>query len=162
MPESQIIKFENELINYPWDAVFEGKNVDEKVERFHNFLRSQLDKYFPEKISKISNLDKKWMSPTLKQLHRQMQREFYVRRKSNKYKKLKSKFKKMKRNAIKSFYADFVSELKQSDPGKWYAMAKRIGALDQMKEGEVRVESLSDFDNFELAKKNSRALCKNI
>ena len=82
MPESQIIKFENDLINYPWDAVFEGKNVDEKVEQFHNFLRSQLDKYFPEKISKISNLDKKWMSPTLKQLHRQMQREFYVRRKS--------------------------------------------------------------------------------
>ena len=68
----------------------------------------------------------------------------------------------MKRNAIKSFYADFVSELKQSDPGKWYAMAKRIGALDQMTEGEVRVESLSDLDNFESAKKNSRALCKNL
>ena len=39
-------------------------------------------------------------------------------------------------------------------------MAKRIGALDQMTEGEVRVESLSDFDNFESAKKIAEHFAK--
>ena len=112
MPDSQVARFENELINYPWDQVFEGASVNEKVEHFHGFLRSQLYWVFPEKTSKLSNLDRKWMSPSLKQLHRQMQREFCRHRKSEKYKKLKSKFKKMKRKAVKSFYSDYVLELK--------------------------------------------------
>ena len=79
------------------------------------------------------------MSPDLKQLHRRMQREFHRHRKSEKYKKLKSKFKKMKRKAVKTFYSDFVSELKESDPGKWYMMAKKLGAVDQMTPGEIRI-----------------------
>ena len=93
------------------------------------------------------------MSPSLKQLHRQMQREFFRHRKSDKYKKLKSKFKKMKRRAVKSFYSDFVLELKHSDPGKWYAMAKKIGAVDKMATGAIKVESLANLDNFECARK---------
>jgi hypothetical protein len=59
----------------------------------------------------------------------------------------------MKRNSIKTFYSDFVSDLKQSDPGKWYAMAKKIGAVDQMTSGDIKVESLSAFNNSESARK---------
>jgi hypothetical protein len=112
-----------------------------------------LDFYFPEKTVKISSLDKKWFSPTLKQLHRKMQREFHKKRNSQKYKTLKAKFKKMKRTAIKVFYDDFLSELKSTNPGKWYAMAKRIGAVDQMREDQVNVESLSNLSNLEAAQK---------
>ena len=57
----------------------------------------------------------------------------------------------MKRKAIKTFYSDFVSVLKQSDPGKWYAMAKKIGAVDQMTGGEIKVESLAGLNNLESA-----------
>jgi hypothetical protein len=85
----------------------------------------------------------------LKQLHRKMQREFFNHRKSTKYKRLKSKFKKMKRKAIKTFYSDFVCQLKQTDPGKWYTMAKKIGAIDQMAAGDIQVESLIGLDNVE-------------
>ena len=93
------------------------------------------------------------MSPSLKQLHRRMQRAFHRKRGGEKYRKLKSKFKKMKKNAIRSFYSDFVSELKCTNPGKWYSMAKRIGAVDQMTQGEVKVESLSNLNNFQSAQK---------
>ena len=82
-----------------------------------------------------------------------MQREFYWHRKSEKYKKLKTKYKKIKRKAVKSFYSDFVSDLKQSDPGKWFAMAKKIGAVDQMTAGATKVESLAGLDNLESAKR---------
>ena len=59
----------------------------------------------------------------------------------------------MKRKAVKTFYSEFVSELKVSDPGKWYAMAKKIGAVDQMNEGEIKVESLSALSNLQCAEK---------
>ena len=89
LPDSQIIKFEQELSRQPWNEIFLNKSVDEQVELFHGWLRDNLEKYFPEKISKISTLDKKWMSPQLKQIHRAMQREFCKHRKSRKHKQLK-------------------------------------------------------------------------
>ena len=36
----------------------------------------------------------------------------------------------MKRNAVKSYYSGFISDLKMTDPGKRYQMAKKIGAVD--------------------------------
>ena len=76
-----------------------NKTVDEQVGMFHNFLRKNLDKYFPEKTTKMSTLYRNWFSPQLKQLNRAMKREFYSHCKSKKYKKLKSKFKKNLRKA---------------------------------------------------------------
>ena len=69
------------------------QNIDMKVINFHTTIRSKLDEYLPEKIVMVSSLDKKWMSPQLKILLRKTQREFYKKRKSRKWKKLKKKFK---------------------------------------------------------------------
>ena len=82
LPESQIMKFEQSVMFYDWEEQFLGKTVDQKVELFHKVLRTNLDKYFPEKSTKMSSLDKDWMSPQLKQIHRSMQREFFKNRKS--------------------------------------------------------------------------------
>ena len=151
LPESQIVKFENDMINSDWSTVLGCVNVDEKVNNFHNFLCSTLDKHFPEKEIKISSLDKKWMGPKLKLLHRRVQREYFRNRRSTKWKQMKVRFKREKRKAIKTFYSIFVSELKMTNPGKWYQMAKRIGAVDQMNNGDVLVESLQHLDNSKCA-----------
>ena len=151
LPESQIYKFENELINCDWTQVLNSSNVDEKVSIFHNILTSALDKHFPEKEIKISNLDKKWMNPKLKIFYRKLQREYYRNRRSKKWKEMKVRFKREKRKAIKTFYSTFVSELKITNPAKWYRMAKRIGAVDQMSDGDVSVESLRGLNNQECA-----------
>ena len=87
------------------------------------------------------------MNPSLKLLHRQVQREFFKNRQSKKWRKLKSKFKRKKRKAVKAFYSKFVHELKETDPGSWYKMAKRIGALDQMNGQDIIVEELGGLDN---------------
>ena len=58
-----------------------------------------------------------------------MQRELHLNRKSKRYKKLKSKFKKLKRKAVKTFYSDFVNELKCSDPANGIAWPKKLGQL---------------------------------
>ena len=91
------------------------------------------------------------MNPSLKVLHRQVQREFFKNRQSKKWKKLKSKFKKKKRKAVKLFYSKFVNELKETDPGRWYKMAKQIGAVDQMNGGDLIVEELEGLSSKESA-----------
>ena len=151
LPESQIFKFENDLINTTWSCVLDPENIDEKVDNFHHFLGATLKKHFPEKTIKISSLDKKWMGPKLKSLHREVQREYFRNRRSNKWRQMKVRFKREKRKAIKSFYSIFVSELKTTNPGKWYKMAKRIGAVDQMNGGDVIVDSLQHLDNYSCA-----------
>ena len=87
------------------------------------------------------------MNPSLKSLNRQVHREFFKNRQSKKWKKLRSKFKRKKRKAIKSFYSKFVNDLKESDPGNWYKMAKRIGAVVQMTGQEISVEELEGLGN---------------
>ena len=61
LPESQVIQFENDLINNEWNEVLNCTEVNEKVSNFHNILGSTLNKHFPEKSIEISSLDKKWM-----------------------------------------------------------------------------------------------------
>ena len=153
LPQSQILNFEKAIMSTNWEDIFINQTVDKKVEIFHHILRTNLDKYFPEKVTRMSNLDRDWMSPELKQLHRAKQREYYKHRKSEKYKKLKAKFKKLKRKTLKNFYSNFVSDLKLSDPGRWYSMAKQIGAVDKMSRGDIQVQSLSNLNNKESAQK---------
>ena len=133
--------------------MFEGQTSDEQANIFHIFLRNKLDLYFPEKEVKISSLDKKWFSPALKILHRKMLRAFHHNRLGAKFRNLKNKFKKAKRRAIQNFYEEFVTDLKSTNPGKWYRMAKKIGAVDQMNESEIRVESLAGLTNIQAAQK---------
>ena len=153
LPESKIFEFENDIICQDLAGVWQTDDIDGKVRTFDTVIRNALDKHFPEKSIKVSALDKKWMTPNLKQLHRKVQREFFRNRKSAKWKRLKLKFKKLKRKTIKSFHSKFVSELKTTNPGKWYSMAKRLGAVDQMNGGDTIVESLSNLSNFQAAQK---------
>ena len=151
MQDSQIRDFCLELTQNRWKDVLEENDVNRKVEIFHNYLRSLLDKYFPERSVTISNLDKPWMTPQLKQLLRQVQRERLNNGKGGKFKKLWAKFRRLKRAKIKSFNSDFVKELKTTNPGKWYGMMKRLGGLDQMTHGRLEIESLKGLTDRECA-----------
>ena len=96
----------------------------EKVENFHKYMRDLLDKYFPEKTVNVTNLDKEWLSPGLKLLLRQAQRELFKNGKSKKYKKLRNVFRRRKRESIKMFYKNFVEELKVSKPSRYFQMRR--------------------------------------
>lgn len=147
LPQSGVNEFGKDIVCHDWSEVLENEEIDMKVHNFHKTLRDKLEQFFPVKTVKISTLDKKWMNPSLKALHRQVQREFFKNRQSKKWKTLKGKFRRKKRKAIKLFYSKFVNDLKQSDPGSWYKMAKRIGAVDQMNEQDLIVDELKGLDN---------------
>ena len=100
--------------------------MDVKVSNFHKTIVDICDKHFPTKIVKISNLDKKWITPELKTLSRKIKKEFYRHKRSHLWKKLKKEFKTKKKCAIQNFHRDFVTDLKASDPGKFYLMCKKL------------------------------------
>merc|ERR1712015_148148 len=130
MPESGIQAFCAELANHTWENIKLKEDVNEKVEIFHEYIRKMLDKHLPEKTVIMSDLDKKWMNPELKQLLRQTQRERLKKGKSKRFKKLWSKFRRLKRSAIKSNTNNVVNELKESKPGKWFSVMKKMGGID--------------------------------
>ena len=91
--------------------------------------------------------------PPSKNLNRKVKREFYLNRKSSKWRKLKKKFKTLKRRTVQHFYSNFVTELKISNPAKWYSMAKRLGAEQSNKANEISVECLKGLDDQQSAEK---------
>ena len=151
LPESQMEKFGKFTTKHNWDEVISVDDVNSKVENFHNTLIQKLNMYFPQKTMKISSLDKNFMNPELKQLQRQTQREFYKNRKSIKWKKLKRKFKKLKKITVRKFYDSFVNDLKDTNPSKWYQMAKKIGAVNSSNDNDLKVDALAGLDDHESA-----------
>ena len=106
---------------------------------------------FPEKKVCFSVLDKPWMTPQLKTIQRQMQREFLKHRMSQRWKDLKKKFKKLKKSSIKYLHQDFIEDMKKTNPVQWYKTAKRLGGIDSQCNEDIEVEELSGKTNQECA-----------
>ena len=151
MPQSSIDAFCLELTQHRWADVLSSEGADQKAENYHKYLRYLMDKHFPEKTIAMTNLDKYWMTPEIKQLLRQVQRTRLKEGRSKKFKKLWLRFRKMKRSQIISFRTKMVEELKNSDSGKWYSVMKKFGGLDQMTRRKLSIKSLDGLSNQECA-----------
>lgn len=151
LPESGVSKFTQFIGIHGWEEVLGEENIDQKVMNFHKTLRTKLEECCPEKTVMVSYLDKKWMTPQLKNLNRRLKREFFKNRKSPNWKKLKGRCKKQKRKTIKLFYTNYVSELKETNPGKWYSMAKRLSTDQNSRDSRLKVECLKGLGDQEAA-----------
>ena len=151
MPQSSIDAFCLEMTQHKWEAVKGAESANEKTTEFHKYMRYLLDKYFPEKTVTMTNLDKHWMTPDLKQLLRQVQRTRLIEGKSSKFKRLWSKFRRLKRFKIKTLRNKMVNELKEGDSGQWYSIMRKFGGIDQMSRQELRIKSLEGLSNRECA-----------
>ena len=114
LPSKPIPNFVKIDALHDWSEVYSVEGVDEKVNNFHQTLRTWLDIYFPEKSVTLSNLDKKWMTPSLKIHLRKMQREYIKNGKSEKFLVLRRKFRKIKCSNVRNNFSDIFSQLKRS------------------------------------------------
>ena len=151
MPQSNIDAFCLEMTKHKWESVKGSESVHDKAAEFHKYLRYLLDKYFPEKTVTMTNLDKYWMTPEIKTLLRQVQRTRLQEGRSPKFKKLWSKFRKLKRAKIVSFRNKMVQELKEADSGKWYSIMRKFGGIDQMTKQKLSIKSLEGLSDRECA-----------
>jgi hypothetical protein len=151
LPVSAIPSFGREIQEQTWQNITQEENVDIKTFNFHQTIIDICNKHFPEKTIKISNLDKKWMTPHLKNLSRKIKAEFYRHRKSPKWKLLKKEWKVKKINAVRQFHSKFVTDLKSTNPSKFYQMCKKVGTGDQMNDRELEIECLKGLSDAECA-----------
>ena len=56
--QSGMNEFGKEITTHEWKEVLDVKDIDLKVQNFHETLRKKINQFVPEKIVKISNLDK--------------------------------------------------------------------------------------------------------
>jgi hypothetical protein len=146
LPKSKVAEFMRDIGSHDWPEVHGTEEAHEKAQLFHQTILQRLNKHFPMKKVKMTSMDKKWFNPTLKITYNEMQNEYFKRGKSLKWKRLKTKFRSAKRKASKEFYSKFVNELKSTQPGRYFQMAKRVGAIDQSMRGELKIECLNGLD----------------
>jgi hypothetical protein len=151
MPQSSMNAFCLEMTKHRWESVKSSESAHEKAAEFHKYIRHLLDKYFPEKTVTMTNLDKYWMTPEMKQLLRQVQRTRLIEGRSPKFKKLWYKFRKLKRAKIASLRNKMVQELKEADSGQWYKIMRKFGGIDPMTRGGLRIKSLEGLSDRECA-----------
>ena len=151
IPDSRIPLFGRDIQQQNWQDIFSESNIDEKVVKFHKTIVDICEKHFPVKTIKISNLDQKWLTPELKTLSRKIKKEFFRHRRSQKWKRLKAEFKTKKKVSIQKFHKHFVTELKMSDPGKFYKMCRKIGAISSQSDGELKIKCLEGLSDKECA-----------
>ena len=94
----------------------------------------------------MSSLDKTWFNPALKLKYNEMQKEYFSKGKSTKWKSLRKSFRKSKKKASKDFYSVFVNDLKLAKPSQYFKMAKRIGAIEQKSKNQLDIACLDGMD----------------
>ena len=110
-------------------------------------LYENLQLYLPEKVVKFCNEDQPFFTPELKSIDRKRKREFHKNRRSNKYILLNRKFKQKCRKAKKSFYKNFVEDLKVSQPRQWYSKIKGLTKYNPHATEVVQCEEIENFDD---------------
>ena len=64
---------------------------------------------------------------------------------------MKKEFKVKKKKSIRSFHTNFVRDLKQTNPRKFYQMCRRIGTGDEQN-SDIKIKSQEGLSNKECAK----------
>merc|ERR1712098_508166 len=75
---------------------------------------------------------------------------YHKERKSLKWKKLDSDFKREVKIQKQDFYKNMIADLKSKKPSQWYSALKRISGLDE-KSLEVKISEINHFDDKEQA-----------
>ena len=91
-------------------------------------LNSAMELHLPTKQVKLREVDKSYFTSELKQLNRQMKREYAKHQKSHKYFALKEKFQQLHSKAAKDHLKRNVESLLKTKPGRAFSTLKRMGA----------------------------------
>ena len=92
-------------------------------------LMMKYDEYFPLKTIKLC--EDPWVTNRIKQLDRLRRREFYKNKKSVKWLRLNSIFLETCEKEKKKYAEKIVSDLRASNPSKWYSKIKRMSGQNK-------------------------------
>ena len=139
--QSGIDSFGRWMVSYNWHDLYTCRNVNDKAEFLQNALMSKYYECFPVKTMKLSSDDEPWVTSRIKQLDRSQKREFSKNQQSEKWTKLNSLFLQKCAEEKKKYAEKVVSDLKTSNPSKWYSKLKRMSGQSKNND-EVNVSEL--------------------
>ena len=96
------------------------------AEHFQNILLQNYRRCFPTKSFKVCPEDRPWVSAELKTLHRRVKREYFKHKKSEKWSRLNQEYKERCLFEKEKYYQNIVTDLKTSNPSRWYSKVKRM------------------------------------
>ena len=149
MPESALLKYQNEMYNHKWDNLYGAQSTHEKALVLQKEHAQIVENCFPKKDIKVSSDDCPWWTQQLQDLHRKKQRIFRKERMSLKWKALEKKYQRMKKKAKQNFYKRMVSDLVEKDDNQWYSQFKRL--TNKGKSDQVDVDEISHLPEAEQA-----------
>ena len=79
-----------------------------------------------------------------------MKHEYWNNKKSEKWKKLKKKFSKMKKTQSQQIFSDLIESANNKGISKWFKICKRVG-FGNSNTGKVKVECLDGIPETEAA-----------
>ena len=80
------------MLEKSWSDL-KDKVPDDQVEYINNVLSDEVEKHFPEKVFKVTNKDKPFMTLELKKLDRKRKKEWKKRGKTAEYQDLNNEYK---------------------------------------------------------------------
>ena len=136
-PQSKVDDFGKWIVQYNWPDFEIEATPNDLVAKFEEIMKHNLDKFLPEKSIKLSLKDKPYINSEIKTLDRKVKREYRKHGKSEKYIQLKSVYNSKLKKATSNFLTKNVANLRESKPGKAFAVLKKMGAEpgDQLEDG---------------------------
>ena len=125
--DSQISAIGRWIASQSWDTMTTLPDVDSQLESFSSSVTFMLDSVAPQKIINIALDDPPWMNTRIKTVIRQRNREYDKNSKSEKWKKLLNKSRKMVKIAKRNFADNFITNLKDTDPATWMKRMDKLG-----------------------------------
>ena len=121
------------------------------MELLQTILLDKYHEYFPQKVRIITSDDQPFYTHKLENLKRHKAREYHKHRKSEKWMKMDTEYKKELSKAKQSYYTKKIRKLKKTESKYWYRELKKLTSFDQMKPEELKVESIKDLTDEEQA-----------
>ena len=149
LPDSVINAINHELEGHDWSNVYNSKTSNDKADTFKKEVMNIVNSIAPERIRNISSDDKPWYTEPLKVLDRKRRREYNKNRRSEKYYRLQKEYNSRCSKAKTLFFRKMVTQVKESDPSKWYSMLKRVSNFDKEKNDVLHVEEINHLPDNE-------------
>ena len=128
MPDSQIRQFGQWITQEDWAELKSTSSSSEQADMLSIILQGQVDKYFPVKKVRVSNIDKPWITNNLKKMDRLRKEEYKRHGKSEKYLNLQKQYSDKMNSASRQYLKQNVTDLMEAAPGRAWSVLKKMGA----------------------------------
>ena len=128
-PESGLRNFGSWMNRVRWEGELTwDMDSTQQALKMELMLQVSVDAIFPTKRCRISSDDKPFITAELKKLDMYVKREYKLKGKSEKYKKIKSVYDRKFQRAASEYLQGCVQDMMEEQPGKAYRAMRKLGA----------------------------------